>query len=575
MAFSRKKSQEQDGVVPMNSPQRGRQGSRKTLIKRGGKKPEFVMLIGDEGAILVYMEGSKVVRRLFAPSAQPSSTEAMVALMNSHPKVSISLLVDSIDQQYVRQNFPPVSSLSVNGLVKRRLDRDFQAGDLKGSMPLGRDKTGRKEWNFLLISLAKTASLTEWIDLVSDLPNEMKGVYVAPVEGTSYIRMLSNALAIPSPKQWQLLVTHNKISGFRQIVTNQGKLVFTRVSQAIDDAIPAVIAGNIEQEIINTIEYLKRLGFQDASGLDIIVIASLDVNEALDLKRFNLGFSRSLTPLDVAEALGLEQAALSADRFGDVVMASAFLRAKKHVLRFSTAYANALTKLYSTKKFITAITALSALVILGMSTNNLVTAFGNQSQAEESEKKRQALQGQLSELKKSISGLNGNLAFKSAAVTLYDTYTKNVPVPSDFIQELSAHLTPEQRVLSYDWALKDASSSTPRPQAQGNATASRANSSAAPLVVNVNFEFKGSYADIKALAKSVQEFIDMLTTAMPGYTITHDPFPWQEEVEKNLEISFDQQQPTGIKEGNNRLKFIFSGPNKKEVSPAPTAGVTP
>src|SRR5262249_31577736 len=124
--------------------------------KGGGKRQRFVLAIGDEGAILVYMQGRKVERRLFAPSPQPDHTASMVELMRSNPRVPLLILADVIDQQYVKHSFPPVSSFSVAGLVKRRMERDFQAEDLKGSLQLGREKTGRREWNYLLIALANT-----------------------------------------------------------------------------------------------------------------------------------------------------------------------------------------------------------------------------------------------------------------------------------------------------------------------------------------------------------------------------------------------------------------------------------
>src|SRR5262249_17247692 len=148
----------------------------------------------------------------------------------NHPKVPLYILADVLDQQYVRQSFPPVSSFSVGGLVKRRLERDFQAEDMKGSLPLGRDKEGRREWNYLLISLANTPLMQQWLALIVELPNEFRGVYLTPVEGQNYIPVLKKYMPEQAPAQpWQLLVSHNKISGFRQIVLRDGKLVFTRV----------------------------------------------------------------------------------------------------------------------------------------------------------------------------------------------------------------------------------------------------------------------------------------------------------------------------------------------------------
>ena len=570
MALTLKKKDPSEPAAP-KAPKPAKEGKRaakeKTKAPRkpsgGGRGKRFTLLIGDEGAILVFMEGNKVVRRLFAPSPQPASTEAIVSLMNTHPNVPVTVLVDAIDQQFVRQSFPPVSSLSVNGLVKRRLDRDFQAEDLKGSLPLGREKTGRKEWNFLLIALAKTALLTAWLDVISELPNQLMGLYLVPVEAYNYIQTLGKAFPNAVQNKWQLLVTHNKVSGFRQVVFNNGKLVFTRVTQAIDDAIPAVIAGNIEQEIINTLEYLRRLSFQDSAGLDILVVASTDVNEVLDLKRFSMANTITLTPLEVAEGLGLDQAALSADRFGDVVLAAAFARTRKHTLRFSTAYIDALAKLYKGKLAAKAGAALLSLLLLGMSVDNIMTMSANNEAIAQSETKGRTAATQLQELKTSISGLNKNVAFKSAAVGVYDVYVKDAFTPDTFIRELAPLLTANERVLSINWEMTGkAAGSTP-------AAASAAAKVEGPLKIAVEFDFRGTYTDMEALSRSENAFLLLLNQKMPQYTITHETFPWEKGSDKGMEISFDQKQAESIKDGDTRLIITFVGP--KKITPAPGA----
>lgn len=554
---------------------RNAQRGSKAVKTRKGRGKQFVLLIGDEGAILVFMEGAKVVRRLFAPTPQPSSTEALVQLMQSNPGIPLSILVDTIDQQYVRQSFPPVSQLSVGSLVRRRLDRDFQTDDLKNYLPINRDKTGRKEWNFLLIAAARTASLKEWLELVLELPNEFKGIYLVPIEAAHYITALRNTLSFPT-RPWQLLVSHNKVSGFRQVVTQNGKLTFTRVTQAIDDAIPAVIAGNIEQEIINTLEYLRRLGFQDLTSLDVTVIASNDVTEVIDLKRFNVGNALAFTPLEVSEALGFEQAALSADRFGDVVMAASFLHTKKHILKFSTAYANTLAQLYTIRRAVKAITALAILALLGLSVQNILGTLENQALTQTSKNKQSSARNEHVELQARVNGLNENLAYKSAVVSTYDVYEKIMFSPTQFMAQLSPVITPETRLAAIDWnANKTNVSSANSPSTSNASAASRGNTTkedAAPVTIKAEFEMKGNYADTETLEKAELAFVAQLSSAFPDYSVTHEPFPWQKDAQKTVEISFDQRQNNAVKEGNNRLIVLFNGPKQAPAPAKPTPG---
>lgn len=561
VSFKRKeKDLEKDeaGTVPAApSPKRGLRGLRggkeggktKRAPSVGKRGPQFVLMIGDEGGILIFMQGKKVQRRLFAPSPRPDHTATVTELMRNHPKVPLYILADVLDQQYVRQSFPPVSALGVGGLVRRRLDRDFQAEDMKGSLSLGRDKEGRKEWNYLLIALANTPLIQQWLDLVVELPNELRGVYLTPVESQNYIPILKRCMPVQAPASpWQLLVSHNKISGFRQAVLRDGKLVFTRVTQAIDDVVPAVLAGNIEQEIINTLEYLRRLGFQDNNTLEIIVICAQEVKEVLDIKRFSAATANMLTPMEVAEALGLEQAALSADRFGDVVMAACFAQTRRHVLRFQTAYAKQLTQFYTIRRAVFGLAALACLAMGFSAFGDIVGAISDRAEVSSIEKRRQPVLAQLATIKKSISRLDIDVAKKSAIVAAYDAYIKDSKTPLEFVTDFAPLLTPEHKIVSIAWGPKPESGSSNQDQG----AIAKANTQ-----IKIEMEFTGAFEDVDALSKAVESYIATLKSKMPNYSIGTGAFPWLSAgAGQGMEISFTKEEG-GLREGLNKIEIFF------------------
>lgn len=558
MKISRRKAERETAAPPAPKPPGN--GRRRAGNQRG----RFVMVLGDDGAILVYMQGNTVVRRLFAPSPQPDHTAGIIELMRSQPSVPLSILVDVLDQQYVRHSFPPVSALSVSGLVRRRLDRDFQADDLKGSLPLGRDKTGRKEWNFLLIALANTELMQQWIELIIELPNELKGLYLVPVEARRYMEALKKKLG-GAVLPWQLLVTHNKVSGFRQVVLREGRLVFTRVTQAIDDGVAAVVAGNIEQEIINTLEYLRRLGFQSAAEIELTVIAGQEVKDTLDLNRFQAGAAHVLSPLDVADMFTLQQAALHADRFGDVVMAAWFGHAGKTTLRFLTAYGERLAKLYLLRRALLAGGVLLALVLLGLSAAKVAGMMRAAAEAGRFEQQRRPLAAQVRTVKDSLEGLDKNVAFKTAVVNVYDAYIKTAHTPLQFVEQLAPLLPAEIRVLKYSWSQQAAGESgAPPAPAEG------------PLEIKVELEFTGHYQDVETLTNAVDRSIAELKEKMPDYTISAGTYPWLAGNTNSLEISFDRKQNGPLREGGNKVELTFHGP-KAAGAPvgAPPGGMDP
>ncbi len=560
LSFKKKPASEDESAGESRAerkPRASKSDGNAAARKAGSKR--FILIIGDEGAILVFMQGAKVVRRLFAPSAHASHSQAMVEIMASNPGVNITVLADVLDQQYVQQTFPPVSSMTVGGLVKRRLERDFQSEDLKGSIQIGRDKTGRREWKYLLIALAKTPLMAEWIDLVSELPNPMVGIYLVPVEATNYIAMLNRRITTEASRPWQLLISHNKVSGFRQVVVHDGRLVFTRVSQAIDDAIPAVIAGNIEQEIINTVEYLKRLGFSDSNELDATVIVSQDVIESLDLKRFSFGRATALSPVRVSEMLALEQAALTADRFGDVVMAAAFGVAKKRSLRFSTAYIDKLAVLYKAAIGIKAVMILGSIALIGLSVTTAITMANDMFEVSHGESKQNLVKGDLAKLKKSVEGLNEDIAFKSAVIAAVDAYLKDIAKPEEFAGPLAGAVTAQQRVLGFGWELGDAKALPGAP-----ATAEKV-----PVTAELNVDFSGAGSTLETVDKAANDFITTLKSRLPLYEIKADPYSWHKDEVRGDEAVLELNAPSTVTVQNPLATIHLYGPKKKVETAAP------
>ena len=196
------------------------------------EKRKFILTIGDEGTILVVTDGKNMLKRMFINS--PASTEFKDVLAE-YPKAPIYILVDVVDQAYIQHTLPPVSSLNIGKLVNRKLAKDFDASDLKAAIPLGREKSGRKDWNFLFVSVRNIPPFSDWVDVISNVPNKFGGIYLLPLEAMNYLKVLQKHYIDKNtqPSGWQIIVSHNRVGGFRQIVFRNNKIVFTRIAQPI------------------------------------------------------------------------------------------------------------------------------------------------------------------------------------------------------------------------------------------------------------------------------------------------------------------------------------------------------
>ncbi|MCH2546091.1 MAG: hypothetical protein MK052_00570 [Alphaproteobacteria bacterium] len=437
------------------------------------KKGKFILSIGDEGGILTYVQGKAVIRRLFAPTPNYSDTKAILELLQSDPKASISMLIDVMDQSYVQQSLPPVSSLSINNLIKRKMERDFAAEDLKGALRIGREKEGRKDWKYLFVTLSKSPQLEAWLDMVIELPNRFEGIYLLPVEAESFMHRIRDGLSGGGKKKkkknkkeaapaevvskWQLLVAHNKVGGFRQVVLKNGKLIFARLAQPIGDNQPEVIAGNIEQEISVTTEYLKRLGYSDDQGMDVYVITSEAIKASIDSNNINATSAHIFSPHEAAQTIGLTDATEANDQFADVLLAAAFATAKKHALKLETPTQEKLNKLY---KGLMAVTAAAALAVIGGV--GAIIYFGimvpeAKKEISNNERQLKTVQQEMDKVKEQEKGLPDNLEKITDLVGMHQLLNDLGFSPEDAINRLKFVSANNEHVLiqSIKWEVRD------------------------------------------------------------------------------------------------------------------------
>lgn len=418
-----------------------------------------MLLIGDEGAILVSIKGNQVLSRQFVPDSSASNLDELRQTLAGSPKAPLMLVIDTMDQSYVQQTLPPVSSMSVGKLIKRRLDRDFGVNDIKAAIVLGREKSGRKDWNFLMIALEKSPQLTAWLDFILSLQNRFMGIYLLSVETEILLRYLHP----PEPKaddakesEWKFFVSHNKVGGFRQVILRGGRIVFTRLAQPIGESNAEVIAGSIEQEMLSTIEYMKRLSYNPAAGLDIYIVAGAAIRETIDTDKFMASNVYLLTPFEVAQQLGIEGATQPTDQFGDVILASMIGCSTKHVLKFSIPQSQKADGLYQMLMLQRALAFTGVLAMLGYAFYNIYDLYTHSVLMGELELRRNQEIKRLDDLRQEIRSTNVDVERVGDLIDLYRGLREEMISPLPFIVKIHPIVITPVRIQSIDWALQEA-----------------------------------------------------------------------------------------------------------------------
>jgi hypothetical protein len=392
--------------------------------------------VGDDGAVLVYMVAGKVEGRFYFNNVTAPEIEK-VFLGDTEARVYV--LVDVSDQSYLQHSLPPVSAMNVSKMVARRLEKEFDRTDIKGALPLGRSTTGRKDWNFLFLSVRNVAPLSDWLELIAELPNELVGIYLLPIETEPLVKAIKKAVAtenVAQASEWQMLVTHNKTGGLRQVVYRNGRLLFTRLAQPVGGNAPGVIAGHIEQEILSTMEYIRRMAFDEKAGMDIFIITASEVKKQLESTRLKVANSYVLTPHEVAGQLGLVNATEPRDKFADVVILAQFGKGKKPILRLSTTLIEHTRKMVIGKLalqiFGAALIPISVLLVIF----NIYTSVVTYIKTGEEQEKLTRVQREQRELQQRADAQASRKAEVEAMVALYDQFSQDAIVPFQFLTKV-------------------------------------------------------------------------------------------------------------------------------------------
>jgi hypothetical protein len=518
-----------------------KQKQEKPLVKTQSRrnKTQFVLTIGDEGAILVHMRGDQLQQRLFVSLSSEADLKKMLALLESDSKAPIAILMDIMDQSYSQQSLPAVSSLTIGKLVKRKLDRDYAADNLKGAIPLGRSRSGRRDWNYLFVASPVSGPLASWLDVIINLPNNITGIYLLPIELGSLVERLQkklypterknyldkqagnekkadvDKLLVSKVSRWQLIITHDKVGGFRQAAFKDGKIVFTRLINSSIETSADILAGNIEQELINTIEYLRRLSFQENDGYDITIITSKEIKQSLTSSVMKANHVSLLTPYEVATKLGLGNVASQDDKYADVVIASHFTQVKPS-FRLHTPETGKLYMLNNALRVMRIVFSIALpLLLVGVATK-AVEIYNIKTAISAGEKERSSIQAKWQNIEKNAYNIQD--AFKiSDIVTLYKLLSGGGFSPLTVIADFKAIQGSDALVRDINWEIIEGSTII---DATGNPIKGK---NTIKIVLNLDFINKSN--GFEGLYENFDLFIKRIQGRFNHYTVENSRLP--------------------------------------------------
>ncbi len=566
--------------------------SRSSFVGKGGKlaqgeshkiKPfratsgaKYALIIGDEGAILVYMVGKVVQSRNFIAHASADNLKEFETILSKNINAPIFLIIDSMDQSFVQQSLPPISPLGVKKLIKKRLDRDLGADVIKGYILLERDSTGRRDWNFLMVALESSPHLNLWFEFIDKVNNRLNGIYLLSVEAENIVKNIDNALGISKKDKkkdtgprWKFFVVHNKVGGFRQVILRDGRIIFTRLTQPVGEVTTEVIAGNIEQEMTSTVEYMKRLSFNPQQGLGVYIVASDDINSSLNLSRVPATYIHKFTPFQISELFAITGATQSSDQFGDVILSAFIASSRIHRLVLSLPKAIKINQIYDAMRYQRAAVGLAVLGMLGYSGVLGLGVLQKYSEIENLTQKKAIQQRKLDAINAEIKKSGIDIKKIGDSVALYKQILSESNSPLQLLSRIRAAIISPITIKDISWqtgASSDAAAGVPP-------AANKDNEDSVTLVLRFP-EISSTDEAFKSVAKKV--LVDV-RAALPEYKVVYTKLP--DALSKKSEageINFDDKEKViEIDKAHLEatLSLVKQSANQPPVAPTPPSAI--
>lgn len=348
----------------------------------------IIITIGEHGVVVCAYSGNKTLSKLFIDFLDEKSQNHVKETLSKISSAPIYILLDTSDQIYRKKNYPLVKKGDLKQIIKRDIAGDIDHDNVKNYIVLD-DKNHsklkeRKTWETLFVSAPLSENVNSWIKFLLELPNELAGIFMLPIESVAlFDRLKSNIIKRSkiNTKRNQIycLIVRNRASQVRQMVFSPQGMIFTRTvdynfEQSAD-------LEKYEHDIYSTFEYLKRLHPDlKISEFEIVnILTKAEIDKITKISNVELSFV-NYTPNEVAQTLGYKDLLPPESAFLDLVISKSFYENKKKVLRFTLPKIEFFHKFFLGLKstyyinlgLLATISILSVLTVIGQEKNSLL-----------------------------------------------------------------------------------------------------------------------------------------------------------------------------------------------------------
>ncbi|MFA5041242.1 MAG: hypothetical protein WC464_06390, partial [Bdellovibrionales bacterium] len=457
--------------------------------------PRIILSIGDDGIVIVPHDIPNTAP-FFVSANDAFASQEITDFVALYPQARITLLVDTLSQDYRCADLPPINFFDRTKLIRRRLEQTFPSARITASLHFK-----NSPHRALMIGLHESNSVFAWADR---LRKRLPDIALLPVEGTRLMAQL-----MPEAKDgWAMMISRQQSGGYRQIVTFKNDLVFTRLTP-----LPPANDGGSETTIIArdikaSLDYLTRHGLREPKELSVLLLMPNDIHEASALKNLFLGTIRSLPPAHAARLLALSPLLSNGDYSADILFAVHFLNAFRPRLSLmlpdeKKQWLTKYIRLWGTRTAYACLTA-AGILTLWRAGDLSATLYQTQKSALQLVKTRYVL----AEKHALAAPLTEPLGRMRQALELRHIYEKPTLTPWQGLNQLASGLDEDSKIVKLEW---------------------RNNSDTVPerLIVSLHTESEVPPKDRSETVAAFTRVVQNISQSAPDYIVTgvKPPYP--------------------------------------------------
>lgn len=196
---------------------------------------------------LAFLAGWRSLDWLAELPASKEGLQRFSSLLTQHSHAPLTLIVDSVDEDYRLETLPHVTGRARQEMLGRKLRQIFRNAPYSTAIEQGRIKEGRRDDRYLMVSLTDSEWLQPWVTEIRKQNVPFAGMTLMSLAAENVLKRLK----ISAP---HVLLASRQSAGLRLSYFQQGSLRFSRLTRTDSSGTPPL---NIADEVSKTQLYLS------------------------------------------------------------------------------------------------------------------------------------------------------------------------------------------------------------------------------------------------------------------------------------------------------------------------------